>query len=114
MQERWAACAAREVKEECGLDLSEEQLALKWVDNSAMRDEAKHYTTVFLRAAWREGNGAVRNMEPQKCEGWDYVPVEELRTLCREDPARVFIPLRNALLGGMDPLSPALGFSDGA
>ncbi|KAJ8556780.1 hypothetical protein ON010_g9185 [Phytophthora cinnamomi] len=85
MYESWEECALREVKEETDLDLKEAKFAT--VTNDPMEDEDKHYITILMQAVV-DDEQAVRNMEPNKCEGWTWVPWADLRS--RED---MFTPL---------------------
>mmetsp|Transcript_45249 Transcript_45249/g.141824 ORF Transcript_45249/g.141824 Transcript_45249/m.141824 type:complete len:165 (-) Transcript_45249:1708-2202(-) len=103
MHESWKTCAVREVKEETNLDLDEDKLRFCWVDNSDMPDEGKHYTTIFLVAELPQRSAPLTNMEPNKCESWEWMPWEDLRTAARAVDQELFIPLRNALIGGCDP-----------
>lgn len=88
MFEDWATCAARECAEETGLVVpaapageKEENWQLTFVSNNLMRAEGKHYITLFMRAEVGEGGGEpprAKNLEPDKCEGWQWVTMEEL------------------------------------
>ncbi|GMF51756.1 unnamed protein product [Phytophthora fragariaefolia] len=85
MYESWEACALREVKEETDLDLKAAKFAT--VTNDPMEDEDKHYITILMQAVV-DDEQTVRNMEPNKCEGWNWVPWTDLRS--RDD---MFTPL---------------------
>ncbi|GBG78149.1 hypothetical protein CBR_g26184 [Chara braunii] len=71
--ESWEECAIREVKEETGLDIANVRYA--WVSNCVMLDEPKpcHYITLFMRAELRNVADEPENLEPDKCEEWQWV-----------------------------------------
>ncbi|KAF1784345.1 NUDIX hydrolase, conserved site [Phytophthora cactorum] len=83
MYESWEQCALREVKEETDLDLKEAKFAT--VTNDPMENEGKHYITILMQAVV-DDEQTVRNMEPNKCEGWSWVPWADLRS--RDDILR--------------------------
>ncbi|CAH0480589.1 unnamed protein product [Peronospora belbahrii] len=95
MYESWEECAIREVKEETDLDLMEAHFAT--VTNDPMEDEGKHYITILMQAIVDEAQ-TVRNMEPNKCEGWSWMPWSELRT--RDD---MFTPLLHVTHSNFTP-----------
>ncbi|KAG7396900.1 Nudix hydrolase 15, mitochondrial [Phytophthora boehmeriae] len=85
MYESWEECAIREVKEETDLDLTGAKFAT--VTNDPMEDEKKHYITILMQAVV-DDEQTVKNMEPNKCEGWSWVPWKDLSS--RDD---MFTPL---------------------
>ncbi|CAI5714111.1 unnamed protein product [Peronospora destructor] len=95
MYESWEECAIREVKEETDLNVKEAQFAA--VTNDPMEDEGKHYITILMQAVV-DDKQTVRNMEPNKCEGWSWVPWSELCT--RDD---MFTPLLHATYSNFTP-----------
>lgn len=67
------SCAARELKEETGLTA----LAIErgpWIDDGIQ--EGKHYISLFQIV--REFSGEPLLMEPDKCEGWHWFPLDIL------------------------------------
>jgi ADP-ribose pyrophosphatase YjhB (NUDIX family) len=88
VNETWAGCAKREVKEETDLEITNTQFAYVTndpaIDGGALcrtayslfdschlrilTDETKHYVTIFVRGTAVEGAEA-KLMEPHKCEG---------------------------------------------
>lgn len=81
------ACAVRELKEETGLDLTEPYF--HGMTNDVFGPD-KHYITLFIAGTV---TGTPQLMEPDKCEGWEWVsldmfPEEEL-----------FLPIRNMMNG---------------
>ena len=99
MYESWEDCAKREIKEEMDLDLAD--VTFGHVTNDPMEEEGKHYVTIFMMATPAEGSDAPKNMEPQKCEGWQAYSWEDLKNfegtlfgplgkLMAEEPAAVY------------------------
>lgn len=76
-------CAAREVAEETGLELLKRKDGLKFLTatNDIMPADRKHYITLFMVSARENGNVEPRLMEPDKCEGWEWVSWMTLQTL---------------------------------
>jgi 8-oxo-dGTP diphosphatase len=104
--ETWHECAYRELKEECGpnfnvvfvnFTVSEivgDRFATgsrpDWfITNDIMPQYGKHYIAIFMVADWVSGEPV--NMEPHKCEGWQWITFEELQTL--GDKAAQWIPI---------------------
>ncbi len=70
------ACARRETKEECGLEIQNVRfLCLANITEYA----PKHYINITLIADWLAGEPQV--LEPEKCHGWDWYDVNELPPL---------------------------------
>ncbi|CAG9467103.1 unnamed protein product [Pedinophyceae sp. YPF-701] len=95
MYESFEECAAREAKEETGLDVSE--CSVVAIENVISEKDRYHYVVAFVRAEAADGQEAV-NREPHKCEGWHWKSLSELRTL---EP--MFSSLRQVLDNGCDP-----------
>mmetsp|Transcript_11159 Transcript_11159/g.41670 ORF Transcript_11159/g.41670 Transcript_11159/m.41670 type:complete len:269 (+) Transcript_11159:78-884(+) len=103
--ESWRTCATRELKEETDLEIPEDSMSFVWVDNSDMPEEAKHYTTIFLLAPLPEGSSPPQNMEPNKCDGWEWISWIDLQKRAAAEPTSLFIPLLNCLTKGCDPFN---------
>lgn len=92
--ETWEECVLRELLEECGSDLVAKirpigvQKAV-FVTNDIMPQYDKHYITVFMVADWVAGEA--QNVEPHKCEGWEWVSYDQLVAL---DVLADWIPLK--------------------
>lgn len=97
MFESWNATAIREVKEETDLDLDPESCSFAHVTNDPMKDERKHYVTVFVTATCKENSSIPKNMEPHKCAGWKSYTWEELKTIQAKREPELFGPLRRLL-----------------
>ncbi len=71
--ESFQQCAEREVFEETGLEIQNVRfLRVKNMTEYAPR----HYVHVALVADWKSGEPKL--MEPEKCEGWDWYPIDAL------------------------------------
>jgi 8-oxo-dGTP diphosphatase len=93
MNESWEACAAREVKEEMNLDLTD--LRFLHVTNDIMVEEKKHYVTIFMMGRPVTDTAVPENMEPDKCEEWKAYPWGELKEMA--ETSNIFGPLRKLL-----------------
>nr|GMD51831.1 nudix hydrolase 1-like [Ipomoea batatas] len=89
-------CAAREVKEETGLELKNIE-TLK-VINHVFHNEAKpsHYVVLLIRAELSDPNQIPENVEPDRCEGWDE---------WNDMPKPLTPPLQVILKSGFNPFS---------
>lgn len=83
--ESWEECARRETLEEVGIELGE--LSFETATNDVF-DPAKHYVTIFMK--WDYKDGEVTNLEPEKCERWEWFSWENL-------PAPLFLPIQHLL-----------------
>lgn len=70
-------CAAREVLEETGLEISEPKFLT--ATNNYMPADGKHYVTLFMVCARKNDREAPQVLEPHKCESWDWVSWEKLQ-----------------------------------
>ena len=88
--ETWEECAAREVKEETGLSIH--NIKFVYVTNTVLRDEKRpsHYVTIFMRGELVDPNAVAENLEPEKCDGWEWVEWPNV-------PQPVFRPLQSLI-----------------
>ena len=68
------SCAARELYEETGLVILSSALG-PWAEN-IMEEGTKHYITLFVFV--NEFSGVLENLEPHKCEGWEWFDWDQL------------------------------------
>lgn len=67
------AAARREMMEECSLEVGE--LKFLYVFNK-IAYPPKHIVFIVFQADWISGEP--QNLEPEKCHGWDWYPVDDL------------------------------------
>ncbi|XP_071927573.1 nudix hydrolase 1-like [Coffea arabica] len=94
--ESFEECAAREVKEETGLDVRETEYLT--VTNSVFSERAKlvHLVCIFIRAVLVDDNQQPQNLEPEKCDGWDWYDWNHL-------PKPLFEPVEVLVRSGFNP-----------
>lgn len=95
--ESWEECALRELHEECGEDI---QVDIRYfgtgrkeffVTNDPMPQYGKHYITIFMVADYVSGEP--ENVEPHKCDGWDWVSFDDLASLTQQNLCADWIPM---------------------
>ncbi|KAK4479866.1 hypothetical protein RD792_015409 [Penstemon davidsonii] len=88
---------AREVKEETGLDINQIEF-LTVTNNIVLKQNGKssHIVAVFMRAFLSDLNQVPLNLEPEKCEGWDWYDWNDL-------PRPLFGPLETMVQTGFNP-----------
>ncbi len=85
LMESYADCGRREVAEECGIQIKN----IRFLYTMNVRDFApKHFVHVGLLADW--DGGEPENLEPDKCEGWDWYALDVL-------PHPLFVTCRMAV-----------------
>lgn len=95
--ETWENCVQRELIEECGDRLKVEIVPYDathkefFVTNDIMPQYGKHYITIFMVAKWIEGEA--ENMEPEKCEGWEWVDYNKLCEISKIGDCATWIPM---------------------
>jgi len=99
--ESFEECAAREVKEETGMDIGKSEFLT--VTNNVMLEQPKkcHYVTIFMRSVVgvdMEEEQVPQNLEPNKCDGWEWFEWDHL-------PHPLFGPLERMVKGGFNPFS---------
>ncbi|KAM5567599.1 geranyl diphosphate phosphohydrolase [Rosa sericea] len=94
--ESFEECAARELKEETGLDIG--KIELLTVTNNLFLDEAKpsQYVAVFMRAVLADPCQEPQNIEPEFCDGWGWYEWDNL-------PKPLFWPLEKVIQDGFNP-----------
>ncbi len=71
--ERFEECIKREVREECGLEI----INIKFLHvANVLMFTPKHYINICFSADWESGQP--ENLEPEKCEGWEWCDLESL------------------------------------
>lgn len=92
-QETWAECAIRETHEETGLSIKNVRFGT--VTNDIFYAEQKHYVTIIMLSDYESGD--LRNMEPYKCEKWEWFTWDNL-------PDALFVSIESLLKEKFSPL----------
>jgi 8-oxo-dGTP diphosphatase len=88
----WGECASMELEEECGVEIATNAWKFISVTNDVMEEEGLHYITLFVAATVSDAAlASLENREPDKCVGWEWLTIEELRS------KPIFIPLKHLL-----------------
>lgn len=91
--ESFEECAAREVKEETGLEIDKPQYLT--VTNNVISEKV-HTVCIFIRAVPADPNKQPETLEPEKCAGWDWYEWNNL-------PKPLFGPLQDMVQSGFNP-----------
>lgn len=84
--ETWEECSKRECFEETGVEI--QNPAFYWATNDIMKEEGKHYVTIYMRAEYKKGQERITEPEKFLEVGWF-----DLNNL----PGPRFVPLNNLL-----------------
>ncbi len=76
LHESWEACAAREVMEETGMQITNARLLA--VTNDIFSESGKHYVSIWLEADWVSGEPTIT--EPDKFVNQDWYTFASLPT----------------------------------
>lgn len=84
------------MKEETGLEIAATELLT--VTNNMFVEAPKplHYVTVFMRSKLANPNQMPQNLEPEKCDGWNWYNWDDL-------PQPLFWPLQKMVDSGFNP-----------
>jgi 8-oxo-dGTP diphosphatase len=89
--ESFSDCLIRENEEETGLKIEITDKNPFAITNDIFEKEDKHYITLFIRANYISGEPQI--LEPEKCEGWQWFSIEELKNM----KENLFLPIQNLL-----------------
>lgn len=110
LNETFAECAMREVKEETNLDIHNLQFVHVTNDRNIDGKPEKHYITIFMSGDIKEDSAPLSNMEPHKCGGWEFTPwstVLDMYATSTTPPINqvlLFDPLLNFIADGKSPI----------
>ena len=90
--ENWAECAVREVAEETNLKLRDVQYVHVTNDANIGNNPLKHYITIFMTGA-TDAPEELINLEPHKCESWNWVEFSQLEEYGRSNRDILFEPM---------------------
>ncbi|KAH9894492.1 nudix domain-containing protein [Xylariomycetidae sp. FL2044] len=101
MGESFFTCAERETLEETGLQVQGRRVLA--VTNDVFHAESKHYITIFVLCQRLSEVAKPEVLEPDKCEGWYWVGLDDVRKWCehQDDEAeawsdkKCFLPIVN-------------------
>ena len=93
-RESFKDCIKREAMEETGIKIK--NIKFQTLTNDIHPKEKTHYVTLFFTSDY--DSGKVKNMEPEKCEGWEWVLWNKL-------PHPLFLPIKNLLAQKYNPFS---------
>lgn len=84
------------MKEETGLDI--EKIEFLKVTNNLFLEQPTpaHYVVVFVRAVLADPKQTPLNLEPEKCDGWDWYEWDNL-------PHPLFGPIKTMVMDGFNP-----------
>lgn len=97
--ETFEECASREVKEETSLNIEKTEFLTVTNNISLQGPNPYHYVTAFVRSMAAEPQQVPQNLEPDKCDGWDWYPWDNL-------PSPLFDPLQKMINSGFNPFPP--------
>lgn len=88
--ESFESCCERETLEETGITIF--NIKPLTFTNDIFSEVNKHYVTLFFKAEYLSGE--VQLMEPDKCEGWEWLALNDI-------PKPMFLPLENLIKQGI-------------
>ncbi|KAK4464080.1 NUDIX hydrolase domain-like protein [Cladorrhinum samala] len=94
-------CVERETLEESGLVVKAVRVVGVTNDFFPENDRPeqlwKHYITIFAECVRVNPNQQPERMEPNKCEGWEWIKLEDIKALALSDEGtkHVFLPVIN-------------------
>ncbi|KAK4160421.1 NUDIX hydrolase domain-like protein [Cladorrhinum sp. PSN259] len=98
-------CVERETLEESGLAVKAVRVVGVTNDFFPENDQPdklwKHYISIFVDCIRENPAQQPARMEPNKCEGWDWMRLEDIKTLAlsEDGPKEVFLPVINLFRG---------------
>ncbi|PIN11179.1 NAD(+) diphosphatase [Handroanthus impetiginosus] len=94
--ESFEECAIREVKEETGLDIHKIEYITTTNNVVSNVEKPVHIVAILMRAFLVDSTQMPKNLEPEKCEGWDWYGWKNL-------PQPLFGPLETIAKSDFNP-----------
>ena len=93
--EEWEECAARELKEEANLSLEKSRFYhIDTYNCISLENNNYHSISLIIYAEIQSKEiKLIRNLEPKKCEKWEWMSIDEMRDKINE----LFYPLKQFL-----------------
>ncbi len=93
--ESWAECASRELNEETGITIESNKFKHIYTLNSINKEKNYHSVSCVMMSFAEENEvKSLVNKEPNKCYGWFWISLQELRNMY----SLLFYPLRKFLI----------------
>ncbi|KAM0133386.1 hypothetical protein ACHAP3_005909 [Botrytis cinerea] len=101
--------ASREVLEETGLCIPPRELKFFRCRNLVMKEEKRHFVSIFMVGVWDGKGEGPRVMEKEKCRGWEWVSWGETKKWIElENAERKLFPGMGGLIRELKGVAPSL------
>lgn len=98
---------SREVLEETGLEIPANGLKFWHCRNLIMKEEERHFVSIFMVGIWDGKGEGPRIMENDKCRGWEWVEWDEMKKWIRDGQSeRKLFPGMEGLIRETKGLAP--------
>lgn len=109
MNETWADCAIREVKEETNLDINNLTYLHTTNDPNISGNINKHYITIFMTGKITDDSKELINLEPEKCISWNWFTWNEILNIYNNinniNNYKLFDPVVHFIEDGKTPIN---------
>jgi 8-oxo-dGTP diphosphatase len=85
------------VEEETNLNIENFSFVGVTNDPNIDNNPLKHYITIFLRATVRVDSKPLENVEPHKCDSWEWISWDDLVTTYHSNREQLFDPLMHLI-----------------
>ncbi|KAB8296310.1 hypothetical protein EYC80_009079 [Monilinia laxa] len=101
--------ASREVLEETGLKIPASALKFWHCRNLIMKEENKHFVSIFMVGVWDGKGEGPKVVEKDKCKGWEWVGWEETKNWVENGQGgRKLFPGMGGLIREMKGVAPSI------